>query len=263
MVYSDPLDTSSLHITAYGIAASLANLAGGFLVSSRRLGQGTLRSLVALGAGFMLAAVFLRIVPESIGLWGQNAFPPMGLLMGGYLLIQLVEHTIAPHFHFGEETHEEAMLAQHAALAAVAALMIHTFFDGVSIAVGFTVSFELGFLIFVAVLLHKLPEGFTVASMMLAAGRTRRSARLASLLLGLATFGGVALVLVYRGGALYSSNLSSYALPVSAGVTLYVAASDLIPEVNTREGGLATSLLVFAGVAMFYLTELLLERLGP
>jgi zinc transporter ZupT len=244
------------------LAASLANLAGGFLVSSTRLALGTLRSLVALGAGFMLAAVFLRLVPESIGLWGQNALPPMGLLMAGYLLIQLVEHTIAPHFHFGAETHEEAMLAHHAAVAAVAALMIHTFFDGVSIAVGFTVSFELGFLIFIAVMLHKLPEGFTVASMMLAAGRSRRSARLASLLLGFATFGGVALVLVYRGGATYSHDLSAYALPVSAGVTLYVAASDLIPEVNTRERGLVTSLLVFAGVAMFYLTELLLERIA-
>lgn len=256
------MDMSAIHIASYGLAASLANLAGGLLVSSRRLGHSTLRSLIALGAGFMLAAVFLRIVPESLELWNHRPFPVMVLLMGGYLLIQLFEHTLAPHFHFGEETHEEAMLAQHAAIAAVAALMIHTFFDGVSIAVGFTVDFKLGFLIFVAVLLHKLPEGFTVASMMLAAGRTRRGAKMASLLVGLATFGGVALVLLFRGSAIYSHNLSSYALPVSAGVTLYVAASDLIPEVNTRKGGLGTSLLVFAGVAMFYLTELLLERMG-
>jgi zinc transporter ZupT len=49
-----------------------------------------------------------------------------------------------------------------------------------------------------------------------------------------------------------------YALPFSAGVTLYVAASDLIPEVN-REGGARISLLVFAGVALFYLTHLLLH----
>jgi zinc transporter ZupT len=178
------------------------------------------------------------------------------------LLIQLFEHTVAPHFHFGEETHEEAMLAHHAALAGVGALMIHTFFDGVSIAVGFLVSFQLGIIIFVAIILHKLPEGFTVASMMLAAGGSRRRASIAALLVGLVTFGGVALVLLFQQLAVYSRPISSYALPFSAGVTLYVAASDLIPEVNTREGGPKISFLVFAGVALFYAADKVLEQFG-
>jgi len=51
-----------------------------------------------------------------------------------------------------------------------------------------------------------------------------------------------------------------YALPISTGVTLYVAASDLIPEVNPR--GFRMALVVFLGVAVFYLTELLLSALG-
>jgi zinc transporter ZupT len=246
-------------IAAYGLAAAAANLLGGLLVSTRRLGQTTLRYLVALGAGFMLAAVFLKIIPESIELWTGEVGPPMACVTAGYLLIQLFEHTIAPHFHFGAEIHEEAMLAQHAAIAAIGALMIHTFFDGVSIAVGFLVDLKLGILIFIAIMLHKLPEGFTVASMMLAAGRSRRSALMASMLVGAATLVGVALVLVFRDIAAYSQlRISSYALPLSAGVTLYVAASDLIPEVNTREGGLTTSLLVFAGAALLYVTDLLL-----
>jgi len=60
------------------------------------------------------------------------------------------------------------MLEHHAAMAGVSALMVHTFFDGVSIAVLRLVSPQLGVLIFIAILLHKVPEGFTVASMMLA-----------------------------------------------------------------------------------------------
>jgi zinc transporter ZupT len=255
------MDNSPILIIIYGLMAAFANLLGGLLVSSRRLGQATLRYLIALGAGFMLAAVFLKIIPESLNLWSGETLLPMLWVLVGYLLIQLVEHTVAPHFHFGEETHEEAMLAEHAALAGLAALMVHTFFDGVSIAVASLVSHELGFVVFVAILLHKLPEGFTVASMMLAAGRSRQKARLAALLVGLATLVGVALVVLFQNFPVYSRPLSSYALPLSAGVTLYVAASDLIPEVNTREGGIRTSLMVFAGVALLYITELILDAL--
>jgi len=243
----------------YGLAAAGANLLGGLFVSSRKFGQSTLRYLIALGAGFMLAAVFLKIVPETIEQWPGLPLVPMMWLLGGYLLIQFVEHTVAPHFHFGEETHEEAMLEHNAATAGVSALMVHTFFDGVSIAVASLVSSELGVLIFIAILLHKVPEGFTVASMMLAAGKSYRSARISALLVGLATLVGVALVLLFENTAIYSRPLSAHVLPLSAGVTLYVAASDLIPEVNTREGGVKTSLMVFAGVALLYLTELIVE----
>jgi zinc transporter ZupT len=255
------MSRTTLVIIAYGLAAAAANLLGGVLVSSRKLGQAALQYLIALGAGFMLAAVFLKIIPETIEQWGGSALVPMMWLLGGYLLIQFVEHTIAPHFHFGEETHEAAMLEHHAALAGLSALMVHTFFDGVSIAVATLVSPQLGVLIFIAILLHKLPEGFTVASMMRAAGRSQRSAMLSALMVGVATLVGVALVLLLENTPVYSRPLSAHVLPLSAGVTLYVAASDLIPAVNTREGGMKTSLLVFAGVALLYLTELAMEAL--
>jgi zinc transporter ZupT len=256
-------ETPIFIIIAYGLTAALANFLGGFLLSARRLGHAALRTLIALGAGFMLAAVFINIIPETIEhQWRGEALTPMLWVLGGYLLIQFVEHTLAPHFHFGEETHEEAMLANHAALAGMAALMVHTFFDGVSIAVASLVNQQLGVLIFVAILLHKLPEGFTVASMMLASGRSHRQAMLSALLVGLATLAGVALVILFSRAVEYSDTLSAHVLPLSAGVTLYVAASDLIPEVNTRERGAKTSLLVFAGVALLYVMKLALEAVG-
>jgi zinc transporter ZupT len=114
-----------------------------------------------------------------------------------------------------------------------------------------------GLLVFVAILLHKVPEGFTAASIMLASGRTARQALRATLVVGAATLGGVVSV------ALLSARVESailYALPFSAGVTLYVAASDLIPEVNHMERKSPTvSIVVFAGVAFFYLLHLLLD----
>src|SRR6202795_2438525 len=100
------MDKTSAITIVYGLAAAAANFLGGMLVSSRRLGNTALRYLIALGAGFMLAAVFLKIVPETIEQWPGSPIVPMVWLLGGYLLIQFVEHTVAPHFHFGEETHE-------------------------------------------------------------------------------------------------------------------------------------------------------------
>jgi zinc transporter ZupT len=242
-----------------GAIAALANVVGGMLLVSaagRKRNQHFLHYLVALGAGFMLAAIFIEVVPESVELWTagrateEGVLTPMALLLGGYLLIHFFEHTVAPHFHFGEETHTEALLKPSAAYTAIGGLMIHTLFDGVSIGAAFQLDFSVGLLIFIAILLHKLPEGFTGASIMLAAGRGNSAARWATLAIGAATFVGVFSVTLLH---TVFPNIVAYALPFSAGVTLYVAASDLIPEVNHKEErNPAVSFIVFVGVAFFY-----------
>ncbi len=231
---------------ALGLTAAAANVLGGFFIVRRDWSRQYLKYFLALGAGFMLAAAFLEVIPESFRLAGSAA--PF-LVLVGYFLVHFFEHTLAPHFHFGEETHTEEMAPQHASYAALLGLSIHTFFDGVAIASGFLISTWLGGVIFLAVFLHKLPEGFTVASFMLASGQSRRVAFGASALLGAATVVGVLLMnLLHRE--------VGYALPVSAGVTVYVAATDLVPEVN-REPGVRMALVVFLGVALM----LALQRL--
>jgi zinc transporter ZupT len=254
----------------FGTLVALANVLGGWLLTRPRAAPRDahmLRHLVALGAGFMLAAIFIEVLPEVVSLWAAGEAGGEGLrhavlgattlLLAGYMTIHFFEHTVAPHFHFGAETHTEAMLPRSAAHTAIGALSIHTFFDGVSVAAAFLVNRKVGLLVFVAILLHKVPEGFTAASIMLASGRTARQALRATLVVGAATLGGVVAV------AVLSSRVESailYALPFSAGVTLYVAASDLIPEVNHMERKSPTvSIVVFAGVAFFYLLHLLLD----
>lgn len=251
----------------FGLLAAGANLLGGFILiksGAHRFGERFLKYLVALGAGFMMAAIFIEIVPETVNIWtkgqdssAESVVGAMTLLLGGYLLIQLFEHTIAPHFHFGAETHPESFMRPAAAYTAVGGLWIHTFFDGVSIAAAFLVNFKVGLLVFIAILLHKMPEGFTVASIMLAAGRSTRTALFATSAIGAATLAGViAVMLVYS----RVDSIVGYALPFSAGVTLYVAASDLIPEVNHKEErNPIVSIVVFVGVALFYLLHRMIE----
>ena len=232
-----------------GLTAAAANVIGGSLVAHRQWSRHFLKYFIALGAGFMLATALVEMIPESLKLRAESlpsspadTLPVFLFVLGGYFVVHFFEHTVAPHFHFGEETHHEEISHAHASYAALLGLVIHTFFDGVAIASGLLVSTALGTLIFAAVFLHKLPEGFTVASMMLASGESRSAAFLSSAILGGATLAGMALMFVLRGTV-------AAALPFSAGVALYVAASDLIPEVN-REPGPGVALLVFLGVAL-------------
>lgn len=245
--------SQSLQLLILGLLAAGGNLLGGWLLArSPHASNQKLKHLLAFGAGFMLAAVILDVIPESLHQSSNNSLAMIWLL-AGYLIIQLGEHTIAPHFHFGEEVHTEEMHRSGVAVTAIGALSLHAFFDGVTIASGLLVNFRLGLLLFLAVLLHKVPEGVTVASIMMSAGKTGRSALNATLFIAIATFGGIFCVALLE-------HAVTFALPLSAGATLYIAASDLIPEIN-REGGWRTSLFIFAGVAVFYITHLLLHNL--
>ena len=244
-----PEGPALLSLACIGAAAG-ANVLGGMVVTRREWEAHWLHWFVALGAGFMLAAVLLKLVPESMRL---SPDAPV-LILGGYLLVHLFEHTVAPHFHFGEETHHERHHDAAVTVSALLGLAVHSFFDGVTIGSSFVIDASLGLLLFTAIVLHKAPEGFAIASIVLAAHGTRAQALGASCLIGAATV---------CGGLVMTSlpDLVDWALPLSAGVTLYVAASDLVPEVN-KEGGTIIALMVFAGVLLYYATEHALHALG-
>src|ERR1700720_2122012 len=230
-----------------GAVAAAGNLLGGLVVVRRGWARRFPPDLLVLGGGYMLAVAFTDVIPESVRIGGQGAFT---FVLIGYFLVHLFEHILAPHFHFGEETHTE-MMRHHRARTVLFGLGIHTFFDGVAIAAGVLVSTCLGTGIFVAIFLHKLPEGFTIASVVLASGQSRGKAVAAAGALGVATLLGVLLTSLLQGQL-------RYALPLSAGVTVYVAATDLLPEVN-REPGWRTALLVFGGVASLLILQWLVR----
>jgi ZIP family zinc transporter/zinc and cadmium transporter len=222
-----------------GIVAGLANLFGGAIVSARPWSRAFLSLFIALGAGFMLATAITEMVPESLILAPRSG---PALILLGYFIVHYFEHAWPAHFHFGEETHTDKFVNPSVAYTALAGLTIHTFFDGVAITSGFLVSPWLGTVIFGATILHNVPEGFTMASIMVAAKRSRSAGLMAAGVLGISRIVGVlAMALAHR--------WVNYGLALSAGVTLYVAASDLIPEVN-KMARPKYALAVAAGVAM-------------
>lgn len=230
---------------ALAVCAGLANVAGA-LVVVRRQGLQMVEHFIGFGAGFMISAVVLSMLPEAFTVPGAGPW-----VLTGFLAVHISQHMLTPHFHFGEETHR---ISASAGTSALVGLSLHTFFDGVAIASGFLVSPRLGILLFLAVLLHKLPEGVTMASVMLAGGQGRRKALLAATALGIATVLGVLLTESV-------APLASRGLALSAGVTLYVAASNLVPEFQAKRGW-ATAIAFLGGVVIFVLARMVLAPLA-
>lgn len=230
-----------------GAVAALADVAGGLVLVRARGVDRYLRYFVALGAGFLMATALLEMTPESIRMSPELA--PV-LIMAGYCAMHLLEHTINAHFHFGEETHQGEFMHAHTGYSVLGGLTVHALFDGVAIGSGFVISDWLGWLIFLAILLHKAPEGFTMASVMLASGRSRKGAFYSAVILAAATLAGVLAIGL-------APKWTLFGLPISAGVAIYVGASDLVPEVN-REPGVRMALVFFLGVAACLLLRVLL-----
>lgn len=223
----------------YGVSAAAANIIGALAVTSgRRWSVSALDRSLAFAAGFLLSVSFVDLMPEALERGGRNA--AITALIA-YLLVHLTQHTLGRHFHFGEETHAVSAIVSRSALVG---LMLHTFVDGVAVASGLLVSSTVGALVFAGVLIHKFPEGLAISSLFLAAGASRRTAILAAGALGAATMLGVLLTDLV--GA-----LRTHGLAAAAGVTIYVGASNLVPELQTRRGW-STPMSFLTGCAVYF-----------
>jgi ZIP family zinc transporter/zinc and cadmium transporter len=224
---------------AYGLSAAAANIVGALAVTSgRQWSVRALDRLLAFAAGFLLSVAFVDLFPEAISRGGHAAAVTA---LVAYLLVHISQHTLGRHFHFGEEKHAVTPLVSRSALIG---LLLHTFVDGVAVASGLLVNTAVGALVFVGVLLHKFPEGLAISSLFLAAGASRGAAIGAAGALGMATVLGVALTNAF-------APLQTYGLAISAGVTIYVGASNLVPELQAR-GGWGTALSFVFGCAVYF-----------
>jgi zinc and cadmium transporter len=224
----------------YAVLAGLGDIAGGAFVVFAAAGRRRLLGLlVGFGAGFMLAVALVEMLPVAVRL-------PHGLVvaLGGYLVVHMTQHALTPHFHFGEETHAEAMVSRSVGVWALVGLLPHSFFDGVAISSGFGQSNALGLLVFAAIVLHKVPTGVSLASVMCASGHAAGRAMLAVAAIATATVAGAVVTPAF-------APLMRYGLAIAAGVTLYVAASNLIPEAQ-HGGSRSVHVGILGGVAAFY-----------
>ncbi|HJW09983.1 MAG TPA: ZIP family metal transporter [Holophagaceae bacterium] len=215
--------------------ASLGTLLGGWGVVRFLQGRASFMRLISgLAAGYLLAVTIVRIIPECLE---QGAHPLW--IVAGYLLVHLVEHGITPHFHYGEEIHAGS---KGSGLMALVGLSLHSLLDGVAISAALLTHSNLGALVFLGILLHRIPEGGTIASIFLSRGFGNRGALLAAATLAVAALAGAM-------GQEYLRIPIGPTLAVSAGLSLYVASSDLLPEVQ-KESGWRSTAAILSGVAV-------------
>ena len=223
----------------YAVAAAGANLLGAFAVTWRsRWSTRALDAMLAFAAGFMISVSLIDLFPEALAQGGRGAAL---VALGAYIAVHITQHVIGTHFHFGEETHH---VSEAVSVAALVGLLLHTFVDGVAVASGLGVGGAVGALVFIAVILHKVPEGLAISSLFLAAGQGRGRALLAAAALGAATIAGVVMTD-------HVSALREHGLALAAGVTLYVGMSNLVPEFRQR-GGWRLPVAFVAGCAVYF-----------
>ncbi len=218
-------------------------------------------NLISLASGVLLSSSLAFLLPESIELAKNAAFTT---ILVTFLAFYLLEHTLILHRH-SEIEHPSISSGQVAlrkkdlphtfGLISLVGLFFHSFIDGVAIGAGFEVSTQLGILATISVLLHEVPEGISAISVLLHAGFDRRRAMTYSWIVALATPFGAVLTLLFL--PQITPQVLGIFVAVAAGSFLYVAATDLIPEVQRRLAAF-NWVLVFLGAALpFFLDNLL------
>lgn len=190
--------------------------------------------LVGFSAGAMMGGAFLHILPEA----GEKLdIKSLGiLLIIGFCLFFLIERIL----HW-QHCHEGKCDVHTFAYTNLIGDGIHNFIDGLIIVSSFIVDFHLGIATTMAVILHEIPQEISDYAVLIYAGFTKKKALF---------FNFISAILAVLGAIIgyfllnFTENLAVYLLPFAAGGFIYIAASDLIPELH-KEKDLTKSLLSF------------------
>jgi zinc and cadmium transporter len=251
----DRLMSTLGYIILANIVSTLLSIGLAAVLSFRYLAN-VVDRLVPVSAGLLLATAVTHLLPEA---FHSEADPQvlgwvlLGGILGFFLLekLALIHHT---HHHEGDHHHHEHGHDAHEAGRGGMPILVgdafHNFADGIVIAGAFIVDVKLGVLATLAVMAHEIPHEVGDFMILLNAGFTRRRAFVFNLVSGLsAVAGGVIGYFVLD----TMQSLLPYALAVAAASFIYIALSDLLPEMM-RRSSLAKSLpevgLVLLGVAI-------------
>jgi len=229
--------------------ACLATLLGGWLVVRFLQGRASIMRYVSgLAAGYLVASTIVRVIPESLHFGGDlMAF----WILGGFLFVHVIEHGITPHFHYGEESHDH-IGTRMTGIMALTGLSMHSFLDGMSMMAAMHAEFSLGLLVFIGILLHRVPEGGTISSIFLVRGFGSRGALHAA-----GALAATALLGAFCQGTLKIP--LGPVLAISAGLGLYVACADLLPQAQKERGWKSTASLL-VGILLFMAANNLLPH---
>jgi zinc and cadmium transporter len=217
---------------------STASFLGAFALVLRRGTRVNLHPLLALSSGAMFGGALLHLMPEAHEQLGYKAFP---MTAAGLLLFFAVEKVLQwHHCHEGEcDRHVVGPMN-------LIGDGVHNVIDGMVVAAAFLTSPELGLATTLAVLLHEIPQEIGDFGVLLYSGYTPKKALLLNFLSALGAMVGALIVIATAGSG---GQFVQYLLPLAAGGFLYIAGTDLLPELHKERnpGRSAMQLAILAG----------------
>ena len=209
-------------------------------------------ALVALSAGALIGGAFLHLIPEAVEKTeGLSVFI---YVLVGFSLFYLIERFLKwHHCHLNPGECEAHHTFRYMNLIGDA---IHNFIDGMIIGSSFAVSLEIGLVTTTAVILHEIPQEMGDFGVLIHGGYSRAKALFYNLLISLTAILGVFVVFFLEN---FITNLDVFLLPFAAGGFIYIAASDLIPELH-KETSSKKSILSF-GVFILGITLMLAVKM--
>lgn len=249
------ISTNAVYAIASVILVSLVSLIGivTISISEERL-RSVLFVLVSLAAGAMFGDTFIHLLPESFQKPGETFVPSMSVLSGILAFFVLEKFLLWRHQH----TLESGNLIHPLGYLNLIADGVHNLIDGMMIGASYLVSLPIGLATTLAVVFHEIPQEIGDFGILLHAGFTKRRALFFNFLSATLALLGTALALVI--GSTVES-FSSVMLPFTAGGFIYIAGSDLLPELQ-KELAPAKSLLQFVAMAAGIGLMLILRMLG-
>lgn len=213
---------------------------------------------VSFATGAMLAAAFLDVLPEAAGAAGiqTTLFYALAGIVGFYV----VEKFLHWHHHHGHHG-EEGVHVHPVAYLNLVGDGIHNFVDGALIAASFLTSVPLGMIATIAVVAHEIPQELGDFSILLYAGFTKNKALFFNFLSALTALAG-ALITYFAG---FSAQTNAVLISFAAGSLVYIAATDLLPELHKHEEkkalkSIAQVVVLLLGIAVIWLATTLFKH---
>ncbi len=239
------MDPTITKVLLYSIAILAIALAGASILLVSRWQRRTIRLFISFGAGVLLGAAFLHMIPEAAHLIQGGVGPPMLL---GFLSLFIFEKFIMVHACEAEDCEYHTV-----GVSAMIGLSLHSMVTGIALGASM-IAPQLSLMVFFAVALHKFPESFSLASI-LAHENVSRSKIFAGVLWVAAMVPvGAILTLVFLHSV--SNRTLGWLIAFSAGTFLHIAADDLLPEVHTSTMDRKSSLGIFlTGIVVMWFSQ--------
>lgn len=194
--------------------------------------------LVGLAIGALFGDALIHLIPEALESGIGEIATGTAIMAGILLFFGLEKFLYWHHCHGTHEESEETLAAhdhapKHLGALILSADFVHNAIDGVIIGASFLVSKEVGVATTLAVILHEIPQEIADFGLLIHAGWTRGKALLWNFLSALSAFLGVGIVLLVGERI---ENLVPLAAAFTAGAFIYIAGSDLVPELHKTTG---------------------------